>query len=135
MTSTWPSKRPPWSADLYTMTTLPAWTDAEWNAQIAEPFRSDRGFWTSLEASADAFVTVVVAIAAAVVLVLVGDTTWSAAPFLVPSCLAVRAAVVGRSSSRRSRESFPDERAWREAERGAVAATFGRALRRPRFTR
>jgi len=115
------------------MTTLPSWTDAEWNLRVAEPFRSDRGFWTSLAASADAFVSLAVAIVAAVVLVLVGDRTWSAAPFLVPSCLALRAAVIGRSSSRRSRESFPDERAWREAERGAVAAAFGPTLRRSRI--
>jgi hypothetical protein len=117
------------------VTTLPAWTDAPWTVQIAEPFRSDRAFWTSLAASADALIGVVAAIAAAVVLVLMGDKVWSAAPFVVPAGLALRAAVIGRSSSRRSREAFADERSWREAERGAVAATFGRALRRPRFTR
>jgi hypothetical protein len=113
------------------MTTLPSWVEADWRTQIAEPFRSDEGFWVSLAASADALITLAMAVAAAVALVLAGDKGYSAVPFLVPAGLAMRAAVIGRSSSRRSRESFADHRTWRDAERGAVAATFAEPYAAP----
>jgi hypothetical protein len=129
----WPSLRRHHPVDVITMTSLPTWTNANWTARIAEPFRSYREFWTSLAASADAVVALAVAVLAAVGLVLAGDTVWSAVPFAAPAGLAIRAAVIGRSSSRRSQASFADRQAWRDAERGAVAAAFGPTLRRPRL--
>ena len=116
------------------MTTLPAWTRAEWADSVAEPFRSDSAFWSRLAASADALVTLAAAIAVAVVLAVTGEPAWSALPFAVPAVFAVRAALVGRSSSRRSREAFENRRAWRDAEREAVASAFFRVLGRRRGT-
>jgi hypothetical protein len=130
----WPSLLSTTAAEVLGMTTPPSWTDADWTARIAEPFRSDGEFWTSLAASADALVSLVAAIALAVVLVLAGDRDWSALPFLLPAGLAVRAVVIARSSSRRNRAAFADHESWRDAERGAVAAAFGRALRRSRIS-
>lgn len=115
------------------MTTLPAWADADWTSRVAEPFRSDRGFWISLAASADALLSLAVAIAVAVILVVTGEHEWSFVPFVVPAGLAIRAAALSRSSSRRSQEAFADRRAWRDAERNAVAASFGSVLRRRRM--
>jgi hypothetical protein len=114
------------------MTTLPAWTAADWANDVAEPFRSDREFWESLAASADALVSLMAAAAVAVVLALTGQGWWSVVPFVVPAGLAVRAAMIARSSSRRNRTGFTDRRAWRDAERTAVATAFGRVLRRSR---
>jgi hypothetical protein len=118
----------------WSVTTLPSWTDAEWASDIAEPFRSDHDFWSSLAASADALVSLAAAIAIAVILVLEGERVWSFLPFLAPAGLTVRAAVVGRSSSRRNRDAFTDRRSWRDAERTAVASAFGKVLRRPRVS-
>jgi hypothetical protein len=116
------------------MTALPAWTDSDWAGRVAEPFRSDRDFWSSLAASADALLALVAAIAVSVVLALHGEQLWSVVPFAVPAGLAVRAAIVGRGSSRRSRRAFPDRRTWRDAERAAVAAVFVRVLLVPRLS-
>jgi hypothetical protein len=115
------------------MTTIPAWADANWTSRVSEPFRSDRAFWISLAASADALLSLAVAIAAAVVLVATGERGWSFVPFVVPAALAVRAAVLSHSSSRHSQQAFADRRAWRDAERSAVAASFGSVLRRRRM--
>jgi hypothetical protein len=112
------------------MTTLPSWTTSDWTSNVAEPFRSDRSFWTSLAASADALISLGIAIVAAVVLVVTGERAWSFLPFLVPAVLAARAALIGRASSRRSQAAFEDRQAWRVAERSAVAASFGQVLRR-----
>jgi hypothetical protein len=114
------------------MTTLPSWTDADWASDVAEPFRSDHEFWTSLAASADALISLVVAAVAAVVLALTGAHLWSVVPFAVPAALAARAAWISRSSSLRSQAAFADRDTWRDAERTAVAATFFRAVRRRR---
>jgi hypothetical protein len=114
--------------------TLPSWTSAEWTGRVAEPFRSDGDFWSSLAASADALISLAVAIAIAVVLVFTGAGVWAIVPFVVPALLAVRAALIGRSSSKRSQTVFADRRAWRDAERAAVATAFFRVLRRPRWS-
>jgi hypothetical protein len=114
------------------MTTLPAWAEADWTSKVAEPFRSDHGFWTSLAASADALVSLAAAIVVAVILVITGERAWSVLPFVVPAALAARAVVISRSSSRRSQAAFADRRAWRDAERMAVAASFGQVLLRRR---
>jgi hypothetical protein len=114
------------------VSTLPAWTKADWASDVAEPFRSDREFWTSLAASADALISLAAAIAVCVVLVLTGERAWSFVPFIVPAALAVRAALVARSSSRRSQAAFEDRSAWKDAERTAVAAVFLRVLGRRR---
>jgi hypothetical protein len=116
------------------MTTLPAWTDAAWTNTVAEPFRSDAEFWTGLAASADALVSLAGAIAIAVVLVLIGERPWALLPFIAPTGLAVRAAVISRSSSQRNRATFADRKAWRNAERSAVATAFSRVLRRSRVS-
>lgn len=107
--------------------------------RVAEPFRSDPQFWRSVCASADAGVLLVVAIAAAVVLRLTGaGTVVVLAPFTLPGVFLVQAAA---SSSRfhRGHQPLPalvdtaqGERSWRDAERIAVAAVFGRALVRRR---
>jgi hypothetical protein len=99
---------------------------------VAEPFSSDAGFWASLAASADALLGLVAAAGSGVILVLSGDGAWSAVPFVVPAGLALRAAAIGRVSSRRSRQSFATTREWRDAEREAVALAFGHALVRAR---
>lgn len=114
------------------MTTLPTWTSRELADTIAEPFRSDGQFWSSLAASADALASLAIATAVAVILGLTGQHIWVAVPFLVPVVLTIRAGVVSASSSRRSRAAFADRRAWRDAERAAVAAVFLKVLRRRR---
>jgi hypothetical protein len=114
------------------MTTLPSWTNADWASNVAEPFRSDRDFWASLAASADALLSLAAAAAVAIVLALTGERGWSFLPFIVPAVLAARAALIARASSRRSRAAFDDRRAWRDAERTAVATSFFGAVRRPR---
>jgi len=116
------------------MTALPSWTDAEWTGHVAEPFRSDRGFWSSLAASADALIVLAAAIAVAIVLMISGVGAWSLLPFVAPTLLAVRAALIGRASSKRSQTEFADRRAWRDAERAAVATAFFRVLCRPRWS-
>jgi hypothetical protein len=113
-------------------TPRPAWASAEWTSRVAEPFRSDAGFWASLAASADALLSLVAATGSGVILVLAGEGAWSAVPFVVPAGLALRAAAIGRPSSRRSRQAFSTAREWRDAEREAVATAFGHALVRPR---
>jgi hypothetical protein len=114
------------------MTTLPSWADADWASTVSEPFRSDRDFWASLAASADALISLAAAIAVSVVLALNGAEGWALLPFVVPAALAGRAALIGRASSRRSQAAFADRRAWRDAERTAVATGFFGALRRHR---
>lgn len=114
------------------MTTIPSWASADWAREVAEPFRSDRDFWQSLAASADALITLAVAAAVAVVLAISHETAWALLPFAFPAALAVRAALIGRASSRRSRGAFDDRRSWRDAERAAVATVFFKVLRRRR---
>jgi hypothetical protein len=114
------------------MSTLPSWTDADWADTVAEPFRSDREFWTSLAASADAVLSLAAAAAVAVVMVLNGAGAWSVLPFLAPGVLVIRAGVKARLSNRRSRPAFDDRAAWRDAERAAVASVFLRVLGRRR---
>jgi hypothetical protein len=106
---------------------------------VAEPFRSDPDFWRSVGASADAVVLLAVAIAAAALLRVAGvGTVLVLLPFTLPGIFLVRAAV---SSSRFHRGHRPlpayvdtarGEQSWRDAERNAVAAAFGRALVRSR---
>jgi len=100
---------------------------------IAEPFRSDPAFWRSLRAGALALVVVLVCAVAGVALAL----TTGGALLLLPAGVAVlataRAGVLAVSSSRTSRACFPagpeGRRAWRDAERQAVAHGFVPALR------
>ena len=106
---------------------------------VAEPFRSDPEFWRSVCASADAVVALVVAVAGAAAVRLAGAPTGLVLlPFTLPAIFLVRAAV---SSSRFHRRHMPlpalvgtadGEQSWRDAERTAVAAVFGRALLRSR---
>jgi hypothetical protein len=114
------------------MTTLPAWASADWASEVAEPFRSDRDFWRSVAASADALITVVAAAVVAVALALAHETGWALLPFAFPAALMVRAGLVSRGSSRRNQGAFADRRTWRDAERAAVAAVFFKVLRRHR---
>jgi hypothetical protein len=114
------------------MTSLPAWTSAEVARNVAEPFRSDGDFWSSLAASADALISLAAGTAVAIVLALTGEVAWSPLAFVIPALLIVRAAFVGRSSSQRSRTAFPDRAAWRDAERAAVATAFFRVMWRRR---
>lgn len=106
---------------------------------VAEPFRSDPEFWRSVCASADAVVLLVGTVAGAALLRLAGAPTGLVMlPFTFPAIFLVRAAV---SSSRFHRGHMPlpthvdtarGEQSWRDAERTAVAAVFGRALVRSR---
>lgn len=99
---------------------------------MAEPFRSDRQFWVSLAASADAALALVLAAGVAVVVAVLVGGGWPVACFVLPVPWLARAAWAGRTSSRRTRESFSTVPAWRDAERRAVAASFRAALLRPR---
>jgi hypothetical protein len=112
--------------------TTPAWTRTDLAGDVAEPFRSDSDFWSSVSASADALLTMVLAAAAAVALALTVGPMWSPLPFIAPFVLLVRAALSGHASAQRSRASFPGSAQWRQAERQAVAQVFGRALLRRR---
>jgi hypothetical protein len=114
------------------MSTLPSWTDADWADTVAEPFRSDREFWASLAAGADALLSLAAAAAVAVVMALNGAGAWSVLPFAVPAVLVIKAAMKARSSNRRNQPAFDDRRAWRDAERAAVASVFLRVLGRRR---
>ena len=114
------------------MATIPSWANDDWADAVAEPFRSDREFWSGLAASADAVISLVAAVAVAVVLRLVGAGPWALLPFAVPVGFIVRAALA--SSSRDRRETFADQQAWRDAERAAVATAFLHVARRPRIS-
>jgi hypothetical protein len=106
---------------------------------VAEPFRSDPEFWRAVCASADALVLLAVAVAGSALLRLTSaGTVLVLLPFTLPGIFLVRAAV---SSSRfhRAHQPLPalvatarGEQVWRDAERTAVAAVFGRALVRSR---
>ena len=98
-------RRSPDPADDLSMTT-PAWTRTDLTGDVAEPFRSDPDFWSSVSASADALLTMVLAAAAAIALALTVGPIWSPLPFIAPFALLIRAALSGRASARRSRESF-----------------------------
>ncbi len=98
-----------------------------WKAGVAEPFGSDRDFWRSVGASIDAllllgFVTVLVVVFGAI----------AAIGYLAPLAMLVRAGVLGRRSAGRSQSQFEDRRAWKLAERQAVAAALPGAFLRPR---
>jgi hypothetical protein len=106
---------------------------------IAEPFRSDPEFWRSVCASADAAVLLVVSVACAALLRATGASAaivW--APFILPALFLIRAALCS-SRFHGAHEPLPTvvdapqgELSWRDAERAAVAAVFGRALLRQR---
>lgn len=96
-------------------------------SSVEEPFRSDPDFAASVAASADGLLGLLLAAALAGLFGAVG-----AVAFVLPAALLVRAGVSGRRSARRSRGAFADRRAWRDAERQAVAAVFGRAVVRRR---
>jgi hypothetical protein len=114
-------------------------TSPELGSRVAEPFRSDPEFWRSVCASADAVMLLGAAVAGAAALLLTGAPAvlvWL--PFALPVIFLVRAAVSG-SRFHRGHEPRPavvdtvqGERSWRDAERIAVAAVFGRALVRSR---
>jgi hypothetical protein len=112
--------------------TAPTWTRTDWSDDVAEPFRSDTNFWTSVAASADALVTLVLAAAAAVALAITVGGTWPLLPFVVPAGLLIRAGQCGRASARSSRDAFAADQQWRNAERRAVAQVFGKVLLRRR---
>ena len=104
---------------------------------VAEPFRSDPEFWRSVCASADAFVLLVVAVAGSALLGLAGaGLAWL--PLVLPSIFLARAAVSGYRFHRGQAplpavvDTVRGELSWRDAERTAVAAVFGRALIRSR---
>ena len=111
----------------------------ELGRRVAEPFCSDPDFWRSVCASADAVVLLAVAVVAAGSLLIAGASmafVWL--PFALPAAFLFRAAV---SSSRFHRGHSPlpglvdilqGEQSWRDAERTAVAAVFGRAVVRSR---
>ena len=101
--------------------------------RVDQPFCSDPDFWTAVAASADAFVALLAAAVVATGLALTVDGAWSLAAFVLPLPLLVRAAQRGRASSRRTKLAFADRLDWRDAERQAVARSFGTALRRRRF--
>jgi hypothetical protein len=112
--------------------TSPTWTRTDWSDDVAEPFRSDRDFWASVAASADALLATVLAAVAATALALTVGDAWPLLPFVVPAGLLVHAARCGRLSARRSRDAFAGPEQWRAAERRAVAQVFGRVLLRRR---
>lgn len=112
--------------------TAPTWTRTDWSDDVAEPFRSDTNFWSSVAASADALLTLVLAAAAAVALALTVGGAWPMLPFVVPAALLTRAALCGRASARSSRDAFAADEQWRTAERRAVAQVFGKVLLRRR---
>jgi hypothetical protein len=104
---------------------------------IAEPFRSDPEFWRSVCASADAFVLLVVAVAGSALLGLAGvGLAWLL--LVLPAIFVVRAAVAGYRFHRGHAplparvDTVQGELSWRDAERRAVAAVFGRSLIRRR---
>jgi hypothetical protein len=101
-----------------------------WTPAVAEPFRSDERFWSSVAASMDAFLALVVSVT---VFAVVGG--WSAAMFVAPAALLARAARHGRASSARTRPTFASKQDWRDAERQAVATAMRGALTRPRLRR
>jgi hypothetical protein len=103
-----------------------------WSSFAPEPFASNREFWRSVGASVDGLLMMLVA---AFVVTAVGP--WGLLTFAAPVALLVRAGVTGRRSMRATRPLFADRRAWREAERQAVALVFFSALIRKRwpFTR
>ncbi len=104
---------------------------------VAEPFRSDPEFWRSVCASADAVVLLGVAVVASAPLGLAGAAlAWL--PLVLPAFFLVRAAVSGYRFHRGHAplparvDTVRGELSWRDAERTAVAAVFGRALMRRR---
>jgi hypothetical protein len=104
---------------------------------VAEPFRSDPQFWQSVCASADAVVLLGVAVAGSALLGLAGARlAWL--PLVLPVVFLVRAAVSGYRFHRDNAplpavvDTVRGELSWRDAERTAVAAVFGRALLRSR---
>jgi hypothetical protein len=97
--------------------------------RVGEPFASDPAFWSSLAASADAAISLAVAVVAGVALALAGFGWWAVTPFVLTAGFVARAALISRRVSRANRMHFADRVAWRNAERRAVAGGFGIALR------
>ena len=116
---------------------MSASTSPDLGEGVAEPFRSDPEFWRSVCSSADALLLLGVAAAGFALLGRAGaGLAWL--PLVLPVIFLVRAAV---SSYRFHRGQAPlpvrvdtvrGEQSWRDAERTAVAAVFGRALIRRR---
>ncbi len=107
--------------------------------RVAEPFRTDPRFWSSVCASADAVVLLVLAALAAALLRAGGAPAGLALlPFVLPvafvTVAGARAAQFRRAHQPRAAtlETSRGTLSWRDAERTAVAAVFGRAIRRPR---
>jgi hypothetical protein len=105
---------------------------------VAEPFRSDPEFWRSVCASADALVLLGLAVAGSTLLGLAGaGLAWL--PLVLPATFLVQAAVAGYRFHRDHAplpavvDTVRGEQSWRDAERSAVAAVFGRALIRRRM--
>jgi hypothetical protein len=114
------------------MTVSSWWENESLTERVEEPFRSDRDFWSSLAAGADAFLTLLAAAAVSAVLAMTGAGGCALLPFVVPAGFVVRSALVARGSRRHRQAAFTDRRAWRDAERTAVAKAFAPVLRRPR---
>jgi hypothetical protein len=106
-----------------------------WAQEIPDPFRSDERFWRSVFASADALLSLSVAIVAAAVVALTVGGGWLAVPFALPLMFVAIAARAGWGSSRTNRAAVaPDaEYSWRDAERHAVARVFRHVLLRNRL--
>jgi fatty acid desaturase len=113
------------------MASLPPWSNRPQH-RVDEPFSSDPDFWTAMAASADAFIALVIAAGIAVALALMVSGPWSLVAFVLPLPLLVRAAQVGRASSRRTKLAYASREDWRDSERQAVARSFGAALCRRR---
>ena len=116
---------------------MSASTSPDLGERVAEPFRSDPEFWRSVCASADAVVLLGMAVAGSALLGLVGvRLAWL--PLVLPAIFLVQAAVSGYRFHRRQAplpalvDTVRGELSWRDAERTAVAAVFGRALLRSR---
>jgi hypothetical protein len=88
-----------------------------------------------MASSADAAATLVLAIAAAVLLALSVGGLWTMLPFALPLAFLAGAALNGVASARGSRAAFGADgrKGWREAERHAVARAFLPVLRRRRL--
>ncbi|MEP6761362.1 MAG: hypothetical protein ABJA93_08345 [Sporichthyaceae bacterium] len=106
---------------------------------VAEPFQSDPEFWRSVCASADAFVLLGIAVATSALQRFAGAAPglpWL--PFALPAIFLVQAALSGYRFHRCHAplpalvDTIRGELPWRDAERTAVAAAFGRALVRSR---
>lgn len=113
------------------MTTFP--TARPLPAAVIEPFRSDPAFWRSLRADVLALVVILAGAVTAAALALTAGGALVFVPGVVSLVAVGWAGALGIRSSRKSRAAFPvgpdGRRAWRDAERQAVAHGFLGALR------